>query len=116
MAWRKGSDYGATDTMMAFMFVARNRFNAGWGDWLSVIKGMYQLGDEGYPSLADTDFRSILQSVDFVQNGSQPDKLTEGALYWAELPADDGIFSAEVKPLLTTVVPCAKVGQVSFFK
>ena len=117
MAWRKGHEYGGTDSMLSFMFIARNRFNAGWGDWLKVIDGMYEdFERQGYPNLADRDYRFILQNVDSVFDGSMPDKLTEGALYWAELPNDEKLFLSEVKPLITNLVPCAKVGEVSIYK
>lgn len=112
VGWWHGHPYGGTDNAMAAMFVARNRFNAGWGDWASVIGQL--AGDNVMPPLSDSDFRFLLQNVDSIFDGSMPDKLTEGALWFGDL--SHGEIQEVANLAKQTKIPCAKIGPVSFFK
>lgn len=92
LCWQEGHEYGGINNMLAIGFMMRNRVHAGWlgGDWLACI-AEYYINAEGEkrpsstPNLRDPMFRELLAKIDGVYEASAADKMTQGALYCADL-------------------------------
>jgi hypothetical protein len=115
LCWRNAPAGRPILLMRALGFVVRNRVRAGWmgGSWLQVIandpvwsaytqrpgnpasgNGSHALLEE-FPDLRDDIFQKLLWEVDRIYDGSLPDPMTEGALWWAELERIDRPWFAE---------------------
>ena len=110
-AWREGHQYGLNN-MEAVLHVLRNRYRAGWADWLDLLKH----NGHDMPSLRDDDFRQLLQMVDLIFDGTSPDKMTEGALYYANLKEAGPEFIETISTKHEEHPRCAVVGPVYFFR
>lgn len=126
LAWREAHRYGGLDNMLAAAFVIRNRVKAGWhgGDWLEVMGNHYSFSAEETPAGAgelpdvrETNFRILMQKIDDVFSGMATDKMTDEALYYAELHnvtrewfAINILKKREEHPMV------AQVGPVAFFR
>jgi hypothetical protein len=110
-AWREAHEKGLNE-MEAILFVLRNRYRAGWGEWLSLAKC-----DGGeYPSLQNYDFQMLLQRVDYIFDGSAPDKMTEGALYYADLTDASEDFVEKIVRNPEEHPRCASISSLYFFR
>lgn len=93
-AWQRGQR-NATNGILAMAFIVRNRARAGWygGDWLEIIGNDYltspyrepELVVGAFPDTREPGFLRALQSIESVYDGTEPDPMTKGALYYAEL-------------------------------
>lgn len=126
LAWREGHRYGGLDNMLAVAYVVRNRVKAGWhgGDWLEVMSNHQNFAAEENPQFAqalpdvrETNCRFLLQRIDDIFNGMAVDKMTDEALYYAELHSITRpwftiniLKKREEHPLV------AQVGPVAFFR
>jgi hypothetical protein len=130
LAWREERSNGVNG-MMGVLFVVNNRAKAGWsgGNWTRVIEAHNQfssisvLGDSqtvAYPDVRDPMFMQVLQAVDSVYDGERQDKLTNGALYYADLGSPGytkgGWFDRNIvqDPALHPRV--AQIGTTTYFK
>lgn len=93
LAWREERSNGVNG-MLGVLYVVRNRYKAWGGSWSQVIDKHNQfssisvLGDNetiAYPDPRDPSFLQILQLTDTVYDGTRPDNLTNGALYYADM-------------------------------
>lgn len=126
LAWREGHRHGGLDNMMAVAFVVRNRVKAGWhgGDWLEVMSNHYTFAAEeqpesvtALPDVRDAHFRVILQKIDDLFSGMALDKMTEGALYYAELHnVTREWFTINILKKLEEHPRVARIGQVDLFQ
>ena len=123
-AWQNAHEYGGIDNMLALACVLRNRVKQGWmgGDWSQVIaEAPGKAGDNtikgGYPDVRDVNVRLLLQRIDGIFNDSEPDRYTDGALYYAELDkVTNPWFRENITQKLQNHAIVAKVGPVTFFK
>lgn len=122
-AHREAAHHGGMDNMLAVAFVIRNRRLAGWfgGDWMELLKNSEQCAAAIYPKsapdLREINFRMVLQQVDDIYSGLAQDRMTEGALYYAELnKVERDWFSKNILQDSQRHPRVATVGNVSFFK
>jgi hypothetical protein len=122
LAHREGAHHGGIDNMLAVAFVMRNRRLAGWqgGDWMNIISCHEQsagtIYEKSAPDIRDLTFRTFLQQVDDIFSGFTPDKMTEGALFYAELNNVTPWFRANVLSNLEMHPRVAQVGPVTLFR
>lgn len=123
LAHREGHEHGGTNNMLAVAFVMRNRQRAGWrgGEWLGIIHTAEEvasrISEVSAPDLRDINFRILLQQIDDVYSGMAADKITEGALYYAELNRIESTwFRKHILDDLEHHPRVANVGNVVFFK
>lgn len=98
--------------MEAVLFVLRNRYRAGWGEWMELLKH----DGTDFPSLRDYDFQQLLKRVDLIFDGIAPDKMTEGALYYANLSEASPEFVETIAQNHDEHPRVAVVGPVYFFR
>jgi hypothetical protein len=126
MAWREAHRYGGIDNMIAVAFVIRNRVKAGWhgGDWLDVMSNHYTFSAEAQaasaqelPDVRETHFRVVLQKIDDLFAGMMVDKMTEEALYYAELHnITREWFTINILRKPEEHPRIAQIGPVTFFR
>jgi len=90
--------------MLGFMFMIRNRVNAGWygGDWGKVIEDAAPDLTFHYPDVRDPSFQRVLQEVDGIYDGTTADTLTNGAI--------------SCNPFGAGRERVAQIGSLTFFK
>ena len=123
VAVREGLRHGGINNSMAIAHVMRNRVHAGWhgGDWLQVLTNTQQALGTVYEETPKIDprsveFRSILQRIDDVYNGSSEDLITDGSLYYCELHnVNRPWFQAQILADPTNHPRLASCGPVTFF-
>ena len=128
-AWREERG-GGLNSMLAVMFVIKNRANANWqgGDIYKIITAKNQFdsivmkGDPNtveYPDPRDPVFQKVCQYADGIFDGTTADNLTMGSLYYSDLGSPgynkEGWFELNIvrspnHPRLATI------GTTSFFK
>ena len=104
LAWREGQASGIT-VMLAIAHMIVNRQKAGWGSLLDCVR-MYptfsakQLRPDlepAFPTLNDHNFRTLLQQIDDIANGSAQDNLTMSATNpVTNEPGLRGLYCAEL--------------------
>lgn len=124
-AWQEGVLHGGSNNMLAVAFVIRNRVKAGWfaGDWLQVIAhsndvvGTFK--ESAYnliPDMRKPEIRQLMSKIPDIYSGLEPDRMTEGALYYGELASiDNKWFQENILSNLMVHKRVATVGPVSFF-
>lgn len=110
-AWNEGKAYGI-DVMEGILLVLRNRHRAGWGDWLQLLK----FDTHDLPDLHDHNFQLLLQKVDHIFDGTAPDKLTQGALYFGNLKETSDEFNRTIVQNMDDHPRCAVIGPIYFFR
>lgn len=121
-AHREGARFGGVDNMLAVAFVIRNRQQAGWlgGNWMEIIYQAEKVAATIYeptaPNLRETPFRMLLSQIDDVFTGLAVDKMTQGALFYAELAEITNEWFIENITRQPEQHPrVANVGPVTFF-
>src|SRR5690348_5948532 len=121
LAWREGHQYGGLANQEAILLLIRNRVRAGWGDYDFVLDQYdshrpYPADDFSFPDLRDIVFQQLLSKVDYIFDGSAPNKLIGGALYCADLgkPINEKFLSSIVRN--PDRERCAQIGPVYFFQ
>lgn len=128
-AYKEGARYGGIDNMLAVCHVIRNRMDNGWygGDWLAALDNAPEVAanepgeDEEMPTppinLRDVATRRFLDKVDYVFDGSAPDLMTDGALYYGDLKRPRRLwFVQNITANLDEHPHVATVGPVWFFR
>lgn len=139
LAWWEGHRRGGVNNMLAVAFVVRNRVRSGWlgGDWMKLIANHFRWSAGDFvpnmsvldalddaevevPDFHDAALRRMLEEIDGIFDGSTPDNMTEGALYYAELNRvdpefNDNWFKLNILDNLSEHKRVATVGVVSFF-
>jgi hypothetical protein len=125
----EGYRYGGTDTMLAIAQVIKNRVEAGWGDWLTVIETAPQYAGTVHapqPPIEPRDltFRKLLAEIDNVYYGTADDSAVnvEGedgkavSLYYCEMHnLNRDWFRQNVTANLQEHPRIAQVSQLTFF-
>lgn len=117
--------------MVGVLMVLRNRVQAGWhgGSWLANITAKNQFssisvrGDSQtivYPADNDPLFVDLMMNhIDGIYDGSTPDSLTCGALYYADLTnptfQKDGWFAKTILANSTRFPRVAQVASTTYF-
>lgn len=124
VAWREAHTSGING-MIAVSLVIRNRVNAGWhgGDWM---KNIYAPGAfssmngsiTDVPDIRDPEVVKFLEVVDRIYDGTMPDKLTGGAMYFCDptIVNPDGWFYKNIIQNEGQHPRTASVGRNVFFK
>lgn len=123
-AYKEAKHVGdSLDLMIAIAHVIRNRQRAGWfgGDWIEILHNYADAAAKIYPphktDLRDPNCKILMQQVDDIFNGLAPERLTFGALYYAELHRIDNTkFLANIVRDPEHHPRIANVGQVAFFQ
>lgn len=120
---REAAFHGGIDNMLAVAFVIRNRVRAGWmgGSWMGVIQSAETYSATIYTptalDLREFHFRLLMQQIDDIYSGLMPDRMTDGALFYAELNrVEREWFKQNILAHLDEHPRVATVGNVSFFK
>lgn len=124
VAYQEAHHYGGVDSMLAIVYVMKNRVDAGWfgGEWMDVLQRHYEASayeaTEMQPiNVRDLQFRILLQKIDGVYDGSEPDHLTDGALFYCELTeVTREWFVKNVLQRRESHPRCASVGPLTFFQ
>lgn len=105
-------------------FILRNRFEAGWhtDNWLALVftynkyAGNPVANNKSLPNMNDGDFRNLMTFVDDLYSGEAEDKMSQGALYYADLgkPTTE-FFKTKILTDPTSHRFCGTVGTVSLF-
>lgn len=123
------SDAGniSANAVLAVAFVLRNRVNAGWGDWLSVLNSRGDfLADHDYLSKSrvfdprEPVLRQVIERIDGVYDGSIEDKITAGGLYYADITSliynPKSAFGVNIVGKPDEHPRVAQVGNLTIFK
>jgi hypothetical protein len=122
--WREAVVHGGYNNMLAIAFVIRNRVRSGWfnGDWLEILDhahgvcGTWRDQDSHVPSMSKPEIRTVLSYIPNIYAGVEPDKMTEGALYYGELDRIDNTwFKESILAHLDIHRRVATIGPVTFF-
>lgn len=121
-AIEEGARHGGTNNMVAAAFVMRNRVNAGWygGEWMDVMLHAPERAGTRYTpwpiNLRDSSVRALLSRIDDIYDGSEEDRMTDGALFYGELHSvDNEWFKTNILKRREEHPLVASVGPVSFF-
>ena len=112
-AWREANQYGGITNMEAVLYVLRNRYRKGWGEWLHLVA---KSDSEELPDPRNLEFQQLLQKVDHIFDGTAPDRMTEGALYYSDLNHASQHFLETIARQPEEHPRCAVIGPVYFFR
>lgn len=111
--------------MIAVAMVIRNRVDAGWhkGSWMENIyaPGAFSSMNGSVsevPDIRDPEVIKFLELVDKIYDGTMPDKLTDGAMYFCDptLVSEDNWFYKNIISKPDEHPRVAQVGRNVFFK
>lgn len=128
VAWRE-EHTNQINGMLGALFVLRNRVEKGWfeGSWelniesANQFSSMTSLCDSQtvtYPDIRDPDFQKMLLYVDGIYDGTYPDSLTHGALYFANVNnvKKDSWFDLNILKRPDEHPRVAHIGTTDYFK
>jgi hypothetical protein len=115
-AW-KHEHHNGVNGMLAVLLVLRNRVNEGWfnGDWMQNIGSLLRHtwdsptieGESDLPDVREPNFIKLIQYIDGIFDGTQPDSLTDGSLYFRPTGSQD---------TQDLWVPAAVIGSTTYYK
>lgn len=128
--WYHCSHQDAWQGLESVAFVLRNRVNAGWGNWRTVIAAALQYAGNfptlnQPPSINDALWRKLLTDVDAIYNNTAPDNVTKAitlegkslpALYYCNLSEPIRVwFKENILDKKEAHKPMGKVGRLTLF-